>query len=57
VRVIESFDRDGVADTFNAPYGVCVSENNQLYVADSNNKRIVMMTPEGEFIKIIDNPQ
>ncbi len=57
VRVIESFDREGVADTFNAPYGVCVSENNQLYVADSNNKRIVMMTPEGEFIKIIDNPQ
>ncbi len=57
VRVIESFDREGVADTFNAPYGVCVSENNQLYVADSNNKRIVMMTPEGKFIKIIDNPQ
>ena len=57
VRVIDSFDREGAADTFNAPYGVCVSENNQLYVADSNNKRIVVMTPEGEFIKIIDNPQ
>lgn len=49
VRVIDGFDRDGNADTFNAPYGVCVSENNQLYVADSNNKRIVVLTPEGNF--------
>ncbi len=57
VRVIDSFDRDGNADTFQMPYGVCVSEKNQLYVADSNNKRIVVLTPEGEFLKIIDNPQ
>lgn len=57
IRVIDSFDRDGTADSFNAPYGVCVSENEQLYVADSNNKRIVVLTPEGEFVKIIDNPQ
>lgn len=56
-RVIDSFDRDGTADTFNAPYGVCVSENEQLYIADSNNKRVVVLTPEGEFVKIIDNPQ
>lgn len=35
VRIIDGFDRDGSEDTFNAPYGVCVSENNQLYVADS----------------------
>ena len=55
--IIDSFDNEGVADTFNQPYGVCVSENGQLYVADSMNKRIVVMTPEGEFIKIIDNPQ
>lgn len=57
VRVIDSFDRDGSADSFDAPYGVCVSENMQLYVADSNHKRIVVLTPEGEFVKIIDNPQ
>ena len=55
--IIDSFDNEGVADTFNQPYGVCVSENGQLYVADSMNKRIVVLTPEGEFIKIIDNPQ
>lgn len=58
VRIIESFiNADGEQDSFNQPYGVCVSENNQLYVADSNNKRIVVLTPEGEFVKIVDNPQ
>ncbi len=57
VRIIDSFERDGAADTFNAPYGVCVSENMELYVADSNNQRIVVLTPEGEFVKIVDNPQ
>ena len=34
-----------------------MSENEELYVADTDNKRIVKLTPEGEFIKIIDNPQ
>lgn len=56
-RVIESFQRDGEEDTFRNPYGVCVSENGQLYVADSGNKRVVELTTEGEFIKIINNPQ
>lgn len=57
VRVIDSFTREGSADTFDQPYGVCVSENGQLYVADSMNKRIVVLTAEGDFIKIIDDPQ
>ena len=57
VRIIDTFDRDGIADTFSAPYGVCVSEKEELYIADSKNKRIVVLTMEGEFIKIIDNPQ
>lgn len=30
VRVIDSFDRDGAEDTFNAPYGVCVRERAAL---------------------------
>lgn len=56
IRVIDSFERDGQADSFNVPYGVCVSEKNELYVADSENRRIVVLTTEGEFIKIVDNP-
>lgn len=57
VRIIDTFDHDGTADTFNQPTGVCVSESGSLYVADSMNKRVVVVTPEGEFIKIIDHPQ
>ena len=57
VRIIDSFVRDGEQDGFRMPQGVCVSENEELYVADTDNKRIVKLTMEGEFIKIIDNPQ
>ncbi len=57
VKIIDSFERDGATDTFNAPYGVCVSENGQLYIADSNNKRVVVLELNGDFVKIIDNPQ
>lgn len=57
VRVIETFNRDGVEDNFDAPTGVCVSEHMELYIADSNHKRIVVLTPEGEFVKIVENPQ
>ena len=57
IRIIDSFVNDGKQDSFDQPYGVCVSENGALYVADSMHKRIVVLTPEGEFIKIIENPQ
>ena len=29
-RIIEGFDMNGKAETFNAPMGLCVSENNEL---------------------------
>lgn len=57
IQILDSFDREGTADSFNQPYGVCVSENEQLYVADSGNKRIVVLELDGSFVKIIDNPQ
>lgn len=57
VRIIDSFTHDGQEDGFLMPQGVCVSENEQLYVADTDHKRIVKLTTEGEFIRIIDNPQ
>ncbi|MDR1692781.1 MAG: NHL repeat-containing protein [Oscillospiraceae bacterium] len=51
-------DADGVRfqDTFNKPWGVTVSERGQLYIADSDNLRIVVLE-EGELVKIIQNPQ
>ena len=35
IGIIDSFERDGKEETFNQPYGVCVSEAGQLYIADS----------------------
>ncbi len=43
-------------DTFNKPYGVTVSEKGQLYIADSDNNRIVVLE-NGELVKIIQDPQ
>ena len=35
---------------FNAPEGVTVGPENRLYVADTNNHRVQVFSPEGEFL-------
>jgi DNA-binding beta-propeller fold protein YncE len=61
VEVIDSFERDGVQETFNGPYGVCVSANNELYIADTGNFRVVVLSNDPaknrEFVRVIENPQ
>ena len=57
VNIIDSFDNNGAKDGFKSPYGVCISENGQLYVADSQNHRIVVMEKDGTLVRIVDNPQ
>lgn len=56
INIIDSFDNNGVKDSFKAPYGVCISENGQLYIADSQNHRIVVLETDGSFVRIVDNP-
>lgn len=46
----------GVPDTFTNPSGVFVSEEN-IYVCDTDNNRIVMFDTEGNYIKIIPKPE
>ena len=41
----------------NAPYGVAVSDKNQLYIADSQNRRIVVLNEDRSLEKIVENPQ
>lgn len=59
--VIDGFDREGRADRFSNPGGIFVAEGRDegrlIYVADTDNRRIVVLTEEGEFRRIIDNPQ
>ena len=54
---INSFTNEhGVPDTFLNPSGVFVNEEN-IYVCDTDNNRIVMFDTEGNYIKIIGKPE
>ena len=55
-NIITEFLRDGVTETFHMPYGVCVSPNEQLYIADRENMRIVVLELDGTFVKTIQDP-
>ena len=47
VRVISAPEEAGA---LSAPTGVCVLSDGRLCVADTGNKRLVIFTPEGEFV-------
>lgn len=57
LNVITGFDNAGEADTFSNPTGVAVSEKMQLYIADSQHRRIVVLEPDGTLARIVENPQ
>lgn len=56
VRVLQSFDREGVSDRFNSPQGLCVSPNGDLYVADTGNGRVLHFSASGAFVKQVTSP-
>ncbi len=55
LNVITGFDNAGLADQFNKPTGVAVTEN-AIYVADSMNRRIVMLNMDGTLNTIVEIP-
>ena len=46
----------GVPDSFNNPSGVFANEEN-IYVCDTDNNRIIMFDTEGNYLKIIPKPE
>ncbi len=56
-KIIDSFDNNGVKDTFNKPYSVTVSEKNQLYIADSDNGRVVVLDADGNLVRFVQDPK
>ena len=57
IRVISSFDNQGVSDSFKNPNGVFVSEKNNIYIADTDNSRIVILDQDLKLIDIIGKPE
>ena len=55
-RVIQSFQKDGNADGFKNPSGLFVDDDENLYIADSDHSRIVILSSEGTFIHSIEKP-
>lgn len=56
VRVIDKFNNNGEEDTFNAPNDVFVMDNGDIYICDTENKRIVHMDKDLNMIKILVQP-
>ncbi len=52
-KVYKGFENKGKFDAFSAPEGVC-AENGKIYIADSGNKRVVILSEEGRLIRVIE---
>ena len=57
VREIRGFVREGKQEQFASPQGIFVTKHNHIYVADTENHRVVELTGEGAFVREIGAPQ
>lgn len=48
-EVVKSFGRFGTSDgEFASPVGVCLNDNGHVVVAELNNNRVQVLTPNGQ---------
>lgn len=57
LKIIKEFEYNGVINTFSSPMGLCVSKFGELYVADTENKRIVVFNQEGVCTAVLGKPE
>lgn len=59
VHIISTFDNNGTQDSLNNPMGVCHSEDpdGYIYIADSDNYRVVILNSDYTLHAILENPQ
>ena len=55
-EITEFINQNGIKDTFSKPDGLFVNEEN-IYVCDSDNQRIVVFDLVGNFVRMIEAPQ
>jgi tetratricopeptide (TPR) repeat protein len=56
VRIIDSFDNTGIQDKFRNPRGIHVDAAGNMYVADRDNGRIVVLDRDAALRQIITSP-
>lgn len=54
---ISGFLNNGVWDSFHSPTGVFADSQGHLYIADTENARIVELDSKGELVRIIGTPE
>jgi len=54
---IATFTNEGREDTLRNPQGLFVSDEHTIYIADTDNNRIVVLSPEGELLRIVASPE
>jgi len=57
VKTIDSYIENGETKTFSSPTGIFLDADNALYVADTNNGRVVVLDADGNFVKAITRPE
>jgi len=60
IQIISHFtNENGEEEAFNGPYGVCVTNQNYIYIADSGNYRIVILdlANNNELVSIVEEPK
>ena len=57
INVINNFERDGQPDRFNNAQGIFVCADQLIHVADTDNRRIVTLDMEANFIRQLYNPE
>ncbi len=53
VKIIKSFDNNGVEEKLSKPEGVFVTKELELYICDTGNGRLLRFDKDGKLIKII----
>ncbi len=59
LKIVEGYTaEDGSAQTFKTPSGVFVTEDHHLYIADSDNKRVVALDMDNDYawVRTVENP-
>ncbi|MBR3779215.1 MAG: SMP-30/gluconolactonase/LRE family protein [Clostridia bacterium] len=57
VKTIDSYVENGETKTFASPTGIFLDAVDTLYVADTNNERVVVLDAEGNFLRAITRPE